>query len=233
MQTMPQRRAAVKDPSGAGTSGGPRSSWRLAELEAVTDEMLRAPAAEHWLIGVAPTTAWAGAPCSRSTATTPRRSSAWRAPLAEGENMASPLIHSGVMYLHTCPDTTLALDASSDLHLLALDAGTGELLWDHAITTESPKSEYYQLRAAPLVAGNKVIQGMMPATAARCGPPAATTRSSTWSISDRPRPTTPRRSCTGWTRKASPTTRALHQLHQRPPPGQGQAGRALPARGER
>ena len=50
---------------------------------------------------------------------------------------------------------------TSDLHVLALNAKTGELIWDHAITTESPMSERYQLRSAPLVAGNKVIQGIM------------------------------------------------------------------------
>ena len=80
---------------------------------------------------------------------------AWRAPLGAGENMASPLVYGGVMYLHTFPTPRrarrverdvlwshryepktksskkmgIALHGdrvfvpTSDLHLLALDAG--------------------------------------------------------------------------------------------------------------
>lgn len=51
---------------------------------------------------------------------------------------------------------------TSDLHILALNAKTGEVIWDHKITTESDGKGMggYQLRSAPLVVGDKVIQGI-------------------------------------------------------------------------
>jgi alcohol dehydrogenase (cytochrome c) len=51
---------------------------------------------------------------------------------------------------------------TSDLHVLALNARTGELIWDHAIDTSGRGGGQsgLQLRSAPLVAGNKVIQGV-------------------------------------------------------------------------
>ena len=45
---------------------------------------------------------------------------AWRAPLRDGTSMPMPLVHAGVMYLLTFPDTVLALDASN-----------GQVLWRH------------------------------------------------------------------------------------------------------
>lgn len=121
---------------------------------------------------------------------------AWRAPLRPGVNMATPLVLAGVMYLHTYPDTVLALDAAtgdvlwrhqyepatggssqkmglglhghkllvptSDLHLLALDSRTGELLWDHTIDTpvKDRRRAGYNLRSAPFIVGDKLIQGV-------------------------------------------------------------------------
>ncbi len=51
---------------------------------------------------------------------------------------------------------------TSDLHVLALNAKTGELIWDHSITPETPSNlrTRYQLRSAPFVVGDKVIQGV-------------------------------------------------------------------------
>jgi alcohol dehydrogenase (cytochrome c) len=120
---------------------------------------------------------------------------AWRAPLRNGNSMPMPLVHHGVMFLQTFPDTVLALDATngqvlwrhqhqpkgapssqkmglalqgdkvlvptSDLHVLALSAKTGELVWDHEIVVPTPERRAsYQLRSPPLVVGDKVIQGV-------------------------------------------------------------------------
>jgi alcohol dehydrogenase (cytochrome c) len=120
---------------------------------------------------------------------------AWRAPLAGGTSMPTPLVHDGVMFLQTIPDTVLALDGAtgellwryeykpsaqssrkmglalhgdrvfvpgSDLHVLALHARSGEVLWNHEIELRSPAGAraQFQLRSAPLVVGNKVIQGV-------------------------------------------------------------------------
>lgn len=117
---------------------------------------------------------------------------AWKNELQVGPNMATPLVHEGVMYLLSAADTLLALDATngeelwryehvlsgassakigialhgdkvimptSDMHMLALDSKTGEIVWDHAFATNTGGVPY-SLRAAPLIAGDKVIQGI-------------------------------------------------------------------------
>jgi alcohol dehydrogenase (cytochrome c) len=121
---------------------------------------------------------------------------AWRSPLLFGANMPMPLVNHGVMFLHTYPDTIIAMDASngevlwryrreglsqstkkmgialhdnriyastSDLHMIALDAKTGELVWDHEIDIQVPEEYRDRIftRSAPLIAGNVVIQGTM------------------------------------------------------------------------
>ena len=47
---------------------------------------------------------------------------------------------------------------TSDLHMVALDARSGDVIWDHAI--EIGNNTGYQLRSAPTVASGQVIQGM-------------------------------------------------------------------------
>lgn len=51
---------------------------------------------------------------------------------------------------------------TSDLHVIALDSHTGAKLWDHKIELSAPATErtVFNLRSAPLVVGNKVIQGV-------------------------------------------------------------------------
>ena len=114
-------------------------------------------------------------------------------PLGAGENMASPLVHAGVMYLHTYPtrrspsmprparssgvtstsrrgsrarrwasrSTATACSCPPPISTCsALDARTGELIWDHPIAIEAAQSGAIQLRGGPLVAGGNVIQGV-------------------------------------------------------------------------
>ena len=116
---------------------------------------------------------------------------AWRAPLTFGGANPAPLVYQGIMFVYTHPDTVLAMDASngdilwryehpsegrvnnkmgialhedmvivptSDLHVVALEAKTGSLIWEHVIPREHPG---FELRSAPLVAGDKVLQGVM------------------------------------------------------------------------
>lgn len=130
---------------------------------------------------------------------------AWRTPLETGLSMPMPIVHDGVMFLHTSPDTVLALDAAtgselwryayvpadvsssmkmglalagdrvlvptSDLHVLALNARTGETVWDHTIELSPPATRRasFGLRSAPLVVGDKVIQGVTASGAAGGG----------------------------------------------------------------
>ena len=116
---------------------------------------------------------------------------AWHQPVTQGNNMPTPLVHDGIMFLYSAGDVVLALDATngnllwryshsgddvtshkfgialhenkvlvptSDLHMVALDARTGAVIWDHAIDVGDNTG--YQLRSAPTVAKGQVIQGM-------------------------------------------------------------------------
>ncbi len=120
---------------------------------------------------------------------------AWTFELTPGLSMPTPLIHDGVMFLHTAPDTVIAIDAASgqemwrhvhaptvgstmkmglglgdghvfapmsDLRVVALDARTGEKTWDHEIQLSEPATDrsVFNLRSAPLVVGDKIIQGV-------------------------------------------------------------------------
>ena len=115
----------------------------------------------------------------------------WRTQLRNGRGNPAPLVHQGVMFLQTFPDRVLALDASngdvlwrfqhehntrstkkmgialhgvtvivptSDMQLVALKAKTGEVVWKNKIAQDHSG---FSLGSAPLVAGDKVIQGVM------------------------------------------------------------------------
>jgi len=163
----------------------------LNSLPDVTDEMLNNPPASDWLMWGRTRDMHNFSPLKEiNKENVSRLKPAWRVPLRNGWGNPAPLIHQGVMFLQTIPDTVLALDASngmvlwryqhqgdfrsgpkmgialhgnkilvptSDLHVLALNAKTGEVIWDHAIVHDNPG---FQLRSAPLVARNKVIQGV-------------------------------------------------------------------------
>lgn len=47
-----------------------------------------------------------------------------------------------------------------DLRLLALDFRSGELVWEHAIAVTADSPNRYSLRAAPLLAGGVIVQGV-------------------------------------------------------------------------
>jgi len=169
---------------------------RLAALRPVSPAMLKAPAASDWLQWGRTYDGQNFSPLKHiDRANVKDLAPAWRAPLAAGLSMPSPLVHDGVMFLHTAPDTVLALDAAtgtelwrhaympangstmkmglglgggrvfaptSDLHVIALDAHTGEKTWDHTIELSAPATNrtVFNLRSAPLVVGDKVIQGV-------------------------------------------------------------------------
>ncbi len=164
----------------------------LRDYSSVSDAMLQAPPEGDWLV-------WRRSydnlgfseldQVNRETVSDLEL--AWRQPVTAGNNMPTPLVHDGVMFLYSAGDVVLALDASngellwryrhqgeavtshkfgialhedkvlvptSDLHMVALDARSGRVIWDHAIATG--ESEGYALRSAPTIAGGQVIQGM-------------------------------------------------------------------------
>lgn len=192
--TLPTLDGKVPDPD-APVIASPADSPLLTGLAELTHEALKNPADGDWLQWGRTYTGHNFSPLTRIDRDTVKAlRPAWRAPLRSGLSMPSPLVHGGVMFLQTFPDTTLALDAAngkvlwrhqykpksgssqkmglalsgdkvivptSDLHVIALNARTGEKIWDHEIAVEDPAvRSRYQLRSAPLVVGDKVIQGV-------------------------------------------------------------------------
>ena len=191
--TIPELEGVQYDPDAPVVAPG--QSELLNNLSAVTDEMLRNPSPNDWLQNGRTYDGHSFSPLKViNRENVSELTLAWRAPLRNGNSMPMPLVHQGVMFLHTFPDTVLALDATngmvlwryqykpasgssqkmglalhgdkilvptSDLHVLALNAKTGELIWDHEISRASPGARGgYNLRSAPLVVGDKVIQGV-------------------------------------------------------------------------
>jgi alcohol dehydrogenase (cytochrome c) len=180
----------------AAVSQTPGRSALLNRLTAVTGDMLSNPPASDWLQWGRTYDGQNFSPLDLITrANVQNLKTAWRTPLRAGRSMPTPLVHDGIMFLQTIPDTVLALDGSngdilwryqhtptvpastkmgialhgdkvlvptSDLHVLALNAKSGELIWNHEIAAATPAQarNRFQLRSAPLVVGDKVIQGV-------------------------------------------------------------------------
>ena len=166
----------------------------LDNLPSVTDEMLQNPSPNDWLHWGRTYDGQSYSPLNDINKSNVKDlKPAWRAALAFGSSMPMPLVHQGVMYHHTFPDTVIALDATngqvlwrytregirnsskkmglalhedrvyvstSDLHMIALNAKTGELVWDQKIDVDARFARgMIHTRSAPLIAGDVVIQG--------------------------------------------------------------------------
>jgi alcohol dehydrogenase (cytochrome c) len=202
--TIPRLEGTTSDPN-APVIESPSNSARLTGLSAVTSGMLHDPPAGDWLQWGRTYDGQNFSPLKLITRKNVQNlRPAWRAPLGGGRSMPTPVVHDGVMFLQTSPDTVLALDGSngdilwryqykptsqssqkmglalrgdevlvptSDLHVLALNAKSGAVIWNHAIDTGNPAAArtQYQLRSAPLVVGDKVIQGVTASLAPRGG----------------------------------------------------------------
>ncbi len=92
---------------------------RLEAFRPVTSRMLRDPPPADWLQWGRTYDGQNFSPLKQINRETVRElAPAWRAPLESGLSMPTPLVHDGVMFLQTSPDTVLALDAAS-----------GSILW--------------------------------------------------------------------------------------------------------
>ncbi len=178
------------------TSSTPQE--RLAAMRPVTPAMLAKPAPGDWLQWGRTSDGHNFSPLKRIDRTNVKDlTPAWNTPIQGGLSMPIPVVHDGVMFLHTAPDTVLALDGAtgvelwrhahvvapgtastqklslglsggrvfaptSDLHVIALDAKTGAKAWDHTIELSAPATNraVFNLRSPPLVASDKVIQGV-------------------------------------------------------------------------
>lgn len=91
----------------------------LANLSPVSNAMLEQPAGKDWL-------QWGGSYTATSystldkinTSTVKSLAPVWHTPIRPGTSMSVPLVHDGVMFVHSFPDTVLALDATN-----------GQILW--------------------------------------------------------------------------------------------------------
>ena len=93
---------------------------RLAALTPVSDSLLREPPAADWLIWRRRYDGLGYSPLDQiNRGNVARLRSAWSWSLPESMNEITPLVHDGVMFVYSGPVVQ------------ALDAATGELLWQH------------------------------------------------------------------------------------------------------
>jgi alcohol dehydrogenase (cytochrome c) len=93
---------------------------RLSRLTPVTDELLRQPPDADWLIWRRRYDGLGYSPLAQINRTNVARlRGSWSWSLPESMNEITPLVHDGVMFLYSGPV------------IQALDAATGELLWQH------------------------------------------------------------------------------------------------------
>ena len=103
----------------------------LQKLTPVTDAMLNDPPAQDWLL-------WQSSYDNQGFSSLDQinRESVnelklnWRMPLQVGENNPGPLVHDGIMFFFTFPDTVLAIDATN-----------GSLLWRYQHQSEVRASQ--------------------------------------------------------------------------------------------
>ncbi len=93
----------------------------LENLSPVSDAMLVNPPANDWLMWRRTYDGFGFSPLNQiNRENVDELQLAWRVGLESGSNMPTPLVHDGVMYLLSTQDTLLAMDATS-----------GDLLWNH------------------------------------------------------------------------------------------------------
>jgi PQQ-dependent dehydrogenase (methanol/ethanol family) len=193
--TIPRLAAASSDVDApiAKSSG---AAARLSALSPVTDKMLHNPPAGDWLQWGRTYDGQNYSPLKLITKNNVENlRPAWRTPLRGGTSMPTPIVHDGVIFLQTIPDTVLAIDGASgdilwryqykaatqasrkmglalqgdrvivptsDLHVVALNGKNGEVIWDHPIQSDAPTTGrgQLQLRSAPLIVKDKIIQGV-------------------------------------------------------------------------
>jgi alcohol dehydrogenase (cytochrome c) len=115
----------------AANTRGPRGltvAGTVKNYEPVTDEMLAHPDSADWLMPRRNYQAWSNSPLTQiNTANVRNLQLAWVWAMHEGgQNEPTPIVHNGVMYLYNT-DTTVQ----------ALNAATGDLIWENRIGFET------------------------------------------------------------------------------------------------
>lgn len=197
---MPGQRS-VEDLRAAGPSGGlsqgvklpswPARANPLEHITPVTDALLQEPGASSWLSWRRTHDAQGFSPLAQIRKDNVQKLRvAWSLALPPGPNEATPLVHDGVIFVHSYNDNVQALDAAtgdelwhysrqlppgaaavvqrnialygdkvyfttSDVHVVALDMKSGNVVWDQAIGD----SKNTRISGGPLVARGRVMQG--------------------------------------------------------------------------
>lgn len=169
----------------------PKKANPLDKITPVTDALLQNPPPGEWLTWRRGFDYQGFSPIKQITKSNVNNLRvAWTWTLSPGSNEATPLVHDGVMFLHSPGDKLEALDAAtgdllwqyarilppgvnagnkrmisiygnkvymgtSDVHVVALDAKTGRVVWDQPLTEERG----FTLTGGPLVAKGKVMIG--------------------------------------------------------------------------
>ena len=94
----------------------------LRNYSSVNDELLKNPPASDWLVWRRTYDNMGYSPLdSINRQTVSNLQLAWHQPVTSGNNMPTPLVHDGVMFLYSAGDVVLAMDATN-----------GELLWRYS-----------------------------------------------------------------------------------------------------
>tara|TARA_B100000959_G_scaffold87573_1_gene92825 strand:- start:189 stop:2330 length:2142 start_codon:yes stop_codon:yes gene_type:complete len=110
---VPRLEGATYDPD-APVEASAEQVALLKNLPNVTDEMLNNPSPDDWLRWGRGSDGLSFSPLKQiNRENVTGLKPAWRRPLRPGSSMSAPLVHQGVMFLHTFPDTVLAIDATN------------------------------------------------------------------------------------------------------------------------
>jgi len=197
--TMPDavRQAAAAalpaDTAAAGGIVGLTIKGDITNLSPVTDEMLRNPSPDDWLMLRGNYEAWSYSPLTeinRDNVGELRLQWAWGL-LGGGRNEPAPIVHDGVLYIVNMANLVQALDgatgkllwehylgptiasgamrglaiygdkvlvSTNDARLVALDAGSGNIVWETVIGDRT-EGDYIN-SSGPLVINGKVVSGL-------------------------------------------------------------------------
>ncbi|HEY8574689.1 PQQ-binding-like beta-propeller repeat protein [Phenylobacterium sp.] len=124
-------RTATAAPAPADLKPDAAAAAILGKVRPVSSAMLKAPAPGDWLQWGRTYDGQNFSPLTRiDRRNVTSLKPAWRHAIQPGPSMPTPLVHDGVMFLQTTPDTVLALDATS-----------GKVLWRRSYKPRGPSSQ--------------------------------------------------------------------------------------------
>lgn len=121
----------------------------LDKLTPVTDEMLRDPSPNDWLMWRRTYNGWGFSPLKQiNRENVGNLTLAWSWGMSDGFNEFTPLVHDGIMFLWNYGET-----------IQALDARNGNLLWEytHKLPEGFIRTTFYRTKRALAIGGNKLI----------------------------------------------------------------------------